>query len=195
MIRWLNILSLSHTHINKKSELTNFLPKIASLAFDHEITLHLISFASFCEPSVRCCSSKRCTSVAFPPAFLFPTHTTSGRRCCSGEPKDKKRANVCSSHSEKMCVRSQRGTDDSLCFQQRALHPFGGGEGGALTHEYLALQLTVIGYCCEPCGLVCAHCPCIRQQTAAASHPTSDGGLDGFKTTWNKKQCGCNCAQ
>lgn len=52
---------------------------------------------------------------------------------------------------------------------------------GAQTHEYLAPQLTVIGYCCEPCGLVCAHCPCIRQQTAAASHPTSDGGLDSFK--------------
>lgn len=120
--------SVSHSHTHKQKERIDKLSSKDS-AFDREITLHLISFVSFCEPSVRCCSSERCTSVAFLPAYLFPTHTTSGRRCCSREPKDKKMANVCSSHSEKMCVQSQRGTDDSLCFQQRALRPFEGGEG------------------------------------------------------------------
>lgn len=132
---------------------------------------------------------------SFPSSFPLSYSHTSGRRCCSREPKDKKRANVCSSHSEKMCVCNHSKGLMIACVFSRGPYVLLRVGRGAQTHEYLAPQLTVIGYCCEPCGLVCAHCPCIRQQTAAASHPTSDGGLDSFKTTWNKKQCGCNCAQ
>lgn len=153
-----------------------------------------ISFVSFCEPSVRFCSSERSTSVVFLQLSSFLLTRLLADAAALGNRRKRKgpmfvhptaRRCVCD-HSEGLmiaCVFS-RGP----CVLLRVGR-------GAQTHEYLAPQLTVIGYCCEPCGLVCAHCPCIRQQTAAASHPTSDGGLDGFKTTWNKKQCGCNCAQ
>ncbi len=46
--------SLSHTHTKNKS--TNFHSKIASAAFDHEITLDLLSSVSVSKPSIECCS-------------------------------------------------------------------------------------------------------------------------------------------
>lgn len=66
---------------------------------------------------------------------------------------------------ENVCVIT--GNDDSPCFRQRASRPW----RPPLTHEYLARQLTVIGHCCEPSGLVCAHRRHVRQHTTVASHP------------------------
>lgn len=66
---------------------------------------------------------------------------------------------------ENVCVIT--GSDDSPCFRQRASRPW----RPPLTHEYLARQLTVIGHCCEPSGLVCAHRRHVRQHTTVASHP------------------------
>lgn len=185
-------LSLTHT----KSKSTNFLPKIAGAAFKHEITLDLPSSALFSEPSAEHCSFEGQSDKVQPSCFVFDfclsasislarSHATQNFLADAAalvNRRTRRGATFVHPAEGKRACDHREGRDDSLCFQQRASCPW----RPPLTHEYLARQLTVIGYCCEPSGLVCAHCPRVRQHTTVASHPAFDGGRDGFKITWNK---------
>lgn len=89
-------------------------------------------------------SSSFSSVVLLPPSFSPRSRTKLlADAAALGNRRTRRGAMFCSSYGEKMCVWSQGGSDDSLCFQQRARCPW----RPPLTHEYLARQLTVIGYC------------------------------------------------
>ncbi len=149
----LNILSRS----NSKS--TNFLPNIASAAFDHEITLDFLSSVSFFEPTVdRCSCGGRgdkglgsyflFSSVALLPSLFPRSHTKLLADAAALGNRRTSRGAMFVHPTETKCVCDHREGLMIACVFSRGPCVLGG------PHCLINIWLTVIGYCCVSCGLV-----------------------------------------